>query len=290
MKTITVFTPSYNRAYILPKLYDSLREQTSNDFEWVIVDDGSTDDTGTLVRKWIEEGQLEIHYYKQDNGGKQRAHNLGVKKSQGTLFVCVDSDDYVTPDFVKNHLKCLKTIEKEDDIAGIISLQAHEDGKPIGTYFPKGLSKTKLRNLYGKLKFKGDATLAYYTDILKKYPFLVAPGEKFIGEGYVYYQIDQNYYMKVLPEILLIKEYLNDGYTKNVRKLTKDNPKSYAILKRLSIIQADSWFEKYKQTILYMVGCRMSGQHMIKNAPNKVLALLAYVPSWLAWIIIYKRA
>ena len=290
MKKITVFTPTYNRAYILPKLYDSLCSQTCDDFEWVIVDDGSTDDTEDIVDKWIKDNKIEIHYYKQENGGKQRAHNTGVEKSNGILFVCEDSDDYVKSNFIELHQKYMEAIKDDESVAGIISLQGHEDGKPMGTLFPDGLDITRLGKLYGKLGFKGDATIAHYTSILKEYPFYVAPGEKFIGEGYVYYQIDQKYSLKVLPEILLIKEYLNDGYTKNVRRLTKDNPKSYVVLKRQSVELADSLMEKYKQTILYMVGCRLSGQKMIKNAPNKVLAVLAYFPSWLAWMIFYKRA
>ena len=96
-KRMTVFTPTYNRAYILPKLYDSLCQQTVKSFEWLIVDDGSVDNTQELVEKWIEEKKIEIRYFKQANGGKQRAHNLGVEKSKEEIFVCVDSDDYVLP-------------------------------------------------------------------------------------------------------------------------------------------------------------------------------------------------
>ena len=227
-KRMTVFTPTYNRAYILPKLYDSLCQQTVKSFEWLIVDDGSVDNTQELVEKWIEEKKIEIRYFKQANGGKQRAHKLGVEKSKA--------------------------------------------------------------DLYGKLKFKGDATLAYYTNILRKYPFWVSEGEKFMGEGYVYYQIDQKYKMAVLPEILMIKEYLNDGYTKNVRKLAKNNPKSYAELKRQTIEYSETWKDRYSQTILYMVGCRMARQKAIRRAPYRVLAILAYFPAWIAWLLFYKNA
>lgn len=287
---LTVFTPTYNRAYKLPQLYESLCKQTSNNFEWLIVDDGSTDDTEFVVRRWIDENVIKIRYYKQENGGKQRAHNLGVQKSLGLLFVCVDSDDYVEPEFVRKHLEQLPRLRQNTKLAGIISLQGYSNSKPVGTYFPKGIKYTTLSNLYNKKKYKGDSTLAYYTAVLKQYPFVVEDGEKFIGEAYVYNQIDQKYELLVLPEILTIKEYLEDGYTKNVRKLTKDNPKSYVRLKKQSIEYSKTWKDRYIQTILYMVGCRMSHQSQVKNAPYKFLAVTAYFPAWIAWKLFYERA
>ena len=96
MKTVTVFTPTYNRAYTLPKLYNSLCRQTSVDFMWLVVDDGSTDNTEELIKGWQEENKVLIEYHKQSNGGKMRAHNLGVKLCNSELFFCVDSDDYIS--------------------------------------------------------------------------------------------------------------------------------------------------------------------------------------------------
>ena len=189
---ITIFTPTYNRAYTLPRVYKSLCLQTCKDFEWLIVDDGSEDETQTLVEKWIKDNVIKIRYYKQKNGGKQRAHNVGVEKSEGELFACVDSDDFITPEFVEKHMQYKKKLI-DSSLAGIISLKGYEDGKPIGDYFPKDLKHTTLTELYGKRKFRGDATLVYYTKILRQYPFVVEDGDKFIGEGYVYYQIDQKY-------------------------------------------------------------------------------------------------
>ena len=277
---ITIFTPTYNRAYTLPRVYKSLCLQTCKDFEWLIVDDGSEDETQTLVEKWIKDNVIKIRYYKQKNGGKQRAHNVGVEKSEGELFACVDSDDFITPEFVEKHMQYKKKLI-DSSLAGIISLKGYEDGKPIGNYFPKDLKHTTLTELYGKRKFRGDATLVYYTKILRQYPFVVEEGEKFIGEGYVYYQIDQKYELLVLPEVLMIVEYLDDGYSKNVRKLTKDNPKSYVRLKKQTIQFSKTWKERYMQTILYMVGCRLAKQSQIKEASYKALAVFAYFPAWL---------
>ena len=111
MPYFTVFTPTYNRAYILPRLYQSLREQTCKDFEWMIVDDGSTDDTGKLVAQWEDQNNgFDIHYYKIQNGGKPRAINFGITKANGDFFFMVDSDDHLTTDAVQKMLLWCKEI------------------------------------------------------------------------------------------------------------------------------------------------------------------------------------
>lgn len=288
---ISVFTATYNRAYILRRLYESLCRQTCKRFDWIIVDDGSEDNTKELVEQWIQENKITIRYYKQKNGGKQRAHNYGVDMCQLELFMCVDSDDYISDDCIEQHIRRWSEVKANKNIAGIISLKGDLSAKPLGTNFPPNLDCVSRKKLYGKLKFKGDATLVYRTDILKKYPYWVAEGEKFIGEGYVFSQIDQLYLMAVLPEVLTYCEYLADGYTRNVRRLTKNNPKSYMCLKKQTINYADNLYEKYIQTILYIVGCIAAKEkHPIETAPNRFLAVLAYLPAWLAWFLIYKNA
>ena len=98
---LTVCTPTYNRAHTLPRLYESLVRQTSQDFEWLVVDDGSTDNTRELVDGWVAEGRIRIRYVYKENGGKPSAHNLGVRMAAGELFFCVDSDDYLTDNAVE---------------------------------------------------------------------------------------------------------------------------------------------------------------------------------------------
>ena len=102
---LTIFTPTYNRAYTLKKLYASLIEQINQNFEWLIVDDGSTDNTEEVVKQWVDEKKITIRYFKQRNGGKQRAHNKGVEICNTELFICVDSDDYIVKDSVDKILK-----------------------------------------------------------------------------------------------------------------------------------------------------------------------------------------
>lgn len=288
---ITVFTATYNRAYILPRLYESLCRQTSREFDWIIVDDGSEDNTYKLVEQWINENKITIHYYKQKNGGKQRAHNYGVAMCQLELFMCVDSDDYIADNCIEKHIERWNEVKNNKKVAGVISLKGDLNGRPLGTDFPENLDCVSRKYLYGKLKFKGDATLVYRTDILRQYPYWVAEGEKFIGEGYVFSQIDQKFDMAVLPEVLTFCEYLSDGYTRNVRRVTKENPKSYMCLKKQTINYSENLYEKYVQTILYLVGCIAAKEkHPIKTAHIQWLAVFAYFPAWLAWVFIYKNA
>ena len=145
---VTIFTPTYNRAYILENLYESLIRQTSQKFEWLIVDDGSTDETANLVATWQKENKISIRYLKQKNGGKQRAHNKGVEECKTELFVCVDSDDYIADGSIESILKTWKNIKGDDKLAGMIALRGVDEKTPIGTAMPEvqQITQTALLN------------------------------------------------------------------------------------------------------------------------------------------------
>ena len=135
-KTLAVFTPTYNRAYIIGKLYKSLLAQTSEDFCWIVVDDGSSDNTEQLIASFISEDRIPIRYIKQENGGKQRAHNTGVDACDNELFFCVDSDDALVPTAVEDVLSLWQRVKARDDVAGIIAMRGHSEAKPMGTWIP----------------------------------------------------------------------------------------------------------------------------------------------------------
>ena len=275
-KTIAVFTPTYNRAYIIGRLYESLLAQTDQDFCWIVVDDGSTDDTETLIQGFAAEGRLEITYIKQANGGKQRAHNTGVAACGNELFFCVDSDDTLVPTAIEDILALWRTRRADEGIAGIIAMRGHSATEPMGTWFPKGLETTTMWDLYYHYHHKGDTALVYRTDILRRYPYVVEPGEKFIGETYVYHQIDQSYRLAVLPKIIWICEYLPDGYTKSVRRLTRENPVGYMRLKRSFIDYSDTFFQRAENTTLCLVGAYFAGcfGSTWRELPDRVTATL----------------
>lgn len=276
-KTMTVFTPTFNRGYIIGKLYESLLAQTCDDFCWMVVDDGSTDDTRSIIEGFIGEGRVDITYIRQENGGKQRAHNTGVSACDTELFFCVDSDDTLVPTAVEDVLALWERRRAEPDIAGIIAMRGRSASKPMGTWFPEGLKTTTMWDLYYKHHHKGDTALVYRTDILRAYPYDVAPGEKFIAETYVYHKIDQRYKLAVLPEIIWICEYLPDGYTAHVREVTRNNPIGYMRLKRDYIDYSDTLLIKAQSTVLYLVGAHFAGcfWSAYRELPNRVMATLA---------------
>ncbi len=229
MPLITIFTPTYNRAYILPQLYKSLQQQTTNDFEWLIVDDGSTDETEQLVQSWLgEENNFSIRYIKQLNGGKQRAVNNGVNNAHCPLFWIVDSDDYLPDNAVEIAIKWFETIKEYENFAGISGLRGCNTGILGGTFEGEYIDCTSLERY--KYNITGDKSEIFYTDILKKFPFPEFKGEKFVPEALVWNRIaSAEYKLRWFNEVIYITEYLPDGYTRNVDKNLITNWQGYSL-------------------------------------------------------------
>jgi len=290
-KTLTIFTPTYNRAYILPQLYESLVAQTSKDFVWLIVDDGSTDHTKEIVSQWQQDGKIIIAYYYQTNGGKQRAMNFGFEKASTELFNCVDSDDYMTRTAIEDIIDFWNK-HKSDDIAGIISLRGKSESKPLtNSYLPKNQKSIHFFELYEKYGFKGDTNLTYRTDILKEYPYHVFSGEKFIGESVQYLQIDDYYRMLLMNEICVICDYRSDGYTQNVARLLKNNPQGYRYLKGLDYQHSQTIKKKCAEMIKYCCASYMCHDHKgLMLAPAKFMYFLFYLPGLLCYFMFYRKA
>ena len=148
----TIFTPTYNRKELLKNLYESLKNQTYKDFEWIIVNDGSSDGTELSVRQFLDEKILDIKYFYKENGGKQRAYNYGVEKARGELFICLDSDDKYVDNALETILKYWKKYENDREIAGMGYLSIYENGEVIGTKFPKDEMITTQFDIYNKYK------------------------------------------------------------------------------------------------------------------------------------------
>ena len=284
---ISIFTPTYNRAYTLPKLYSSLCRQTSNDFEWIVVDDGSTDNTKELVENWIDEGKINIKYIYQQNAGKPAAHNRGVAEAKGDLFVCVDSDDYLVPDAIKCILNCIKEIQSKQNLVGILAFRMHADNTPITRLTDNSVKTCTLSGAYKRHGLSGDTMLIFKTDVVRKFEFPVVAGEKFIPEGYLYNKIDKIGKLLILRKCLYVCEYLDDGYTKNVSKLIFNNHKSYVIHINARLKEMDKGIDKLFDSIRYdsvMIAHKQKG--IIANAVYPVLAFCGLLP---ALIIAYKR-
>lgn len=277
MKRLTIFTPTYNRAYCLDRCYESLCKQSCFDFVWMIIDDGSTDNTRELVQSWIlKNTPFEVIYKRKNNQGKQMAHNLAVSMCDTELFMCVDSDDYLTTNAVECVLK-LWDKYKNDSYSGIIALRGSEENTVLGTKMPTGVLSASLIELYEKYKFKGDTALVYRTDILKQFPFILENNEKFIGENFVYDQIDQKYKMILYNDIIYICQYLEDGYTKNTISLLKANPYSYMKMKKQSSHISRHFFMKIKHMAGYIaMALYIKKRNIIRDSGNILLAIVSF--------------
>ncbi|MGM9947032.1 glycosyltransferase family 2 protein [Floccifex sp.] len=218
-RLLTIFTPTFNRGYILPKLYESLCNQEKDDFrfEWLIIDDDSDDNTAQLVENWKKENQnFDIRYEKQIHGGKHRAMNLAFDLAEGTFLFIVDSDDTLTFDAIKSVDKWLLTIINDKSFAGVSGLRVSTNGKIWGgsvKFSDEYVDATNFeRDKFGLI---GDKAEIYRTDILKKFKFPEIPGEYFITEDYCWMQIAAaGYKLRWFNHPIYVCEYLDDGLTK----------------------------------------------------------------------------
>lgn len=226
----TVFTPTYNRGYILEKLYKSLKKQTCKDFEWLVVDDGSSDNTEELLKKWLKEkNDFKINYVKQENGGKQRAINKGLDLATGKMFFIVDSDDSLVPNAIERLKYYEQTITDKKDFAGISGLRGYDTKNAIGNRNDNNyVDATNLER--PKYNLTGDKAECYYLDLLRRYKFPEVENEKFVTECVVWDKIAyDNFKIRWFNEIIYLGNYLEDGYTKKGNSLFEKNPIGYLI-------------------------------------------------------------
>ncbi|BCK00817.1 glycosyltransferase family 2 protein [Anaerocolumna chitinilytica] len=214
---ITVLTATYNRGNILHYLYNSLLEQTSKDFEWIVIDDGSEDNTEIIVNKWISETpNFNISYYKMKNGGKHRAVNLGVTYAKYSYIFIVDSDDYLLNNTIGKIHEWIKTISHDNTFAGVSGVKGYDKDSIVGEY-PKLKNKNYIdaTNLQrNKFHLNGDKAEIYRTDLLKKYPFPEFENEKFVTEATVWNAIAYDgYKIRWFRDIIYICKYNEDGLT-----------------------------------------------------------------------------
>lgn len=271
MKQLCIFTPTYNREHTLTRLYESLKKQTDSRFYWLVVDDGSTDGTETLINSFIKESTIQIEYLKVKNGGKQRACNLAADKCTSELFMCVDSDDFLTSDAV--HF-ILTEWEKANNAIGIATPRSPRNDK-----FPN-MIVGKLSTIYELYGYKGETCIATKTNIIKSHPFFVAEGESFIPEVYQFDQIDRQHSHLMCNREICKGDYLEDGYTANYKQLLLRNPRSYAIYKMQCIKFSDTLKDRFKETFLYLMWSKIAGRKILSafNEAKEVGANLIAVP------------
>ena len=231
MKTITVFTPAFNRAHTIWRTYDSLCRQTSKDFEWLVVDDGSSDNTKDLVNRWIADNIIPIRYIYQENQGMHGAHNTALENINTELNVCIDSDDWMPDDAIETIVNFWGKI-KDKNYAGIIGLDVTNDGTIIGTEFPDGLIESTLSDFYNK-GGQGDKKVVLSTSIARNYPkYPRFDGEKYFSLGYKFHLIDKDYKFAIINKPLAIVDYQPDGSSMNMWRQYWNNPQGFMFLRK----------------------------------------------------------
>lgn len=292
MAFLTVFTPAYNRAHTLPRTFQSLCRQECKDFIWLIVDDGSSDQTRNLIEAWQKEDcGFEIEYIYKENGGMHTAHNTAYENIRTELNVCIDSDDKLTPGAVKKIRDAWEQV-RDKGYAGLIGLDADmNNGEIIGKGFPEGMTETTLGGYYAS-GGAGDKKLVYRTDIIKSVPpYPVFEGEKYVGLVYKYTLIDQKYKLYVLDDIICEVEYQSDGSTATMWKQYLENPNGFAFLRKTAMQYPMSKKRLFKDCIHYCSSSQMAkNKKYIQESPRKLLTIICTPLGWALTLIIRKKA
>jgi glycosyltransferase involved in cell wall biosynthesis len=278
MKSITVFTPTFNRAYLLPRLYKSLCEQSSKDFLWLIIDDGSSDNTRELVVQWIAENKIEIQYHYKENGGMHTGHNLANALIETDYNVCVDSDDLLLADSIQTFVRLIKQNKLSENpiLAGIIGLNITTTGRIIGNKFPEDKLQSSYQDITYVYKAKGDKKIVFKTKYVKSIePYPVFPPEKFVP---LYFPIvlDAKYEFLCFNENFCIVEYQDDGSTMNIYKQYFSNPKGFRFARSIEIQYFKNIKRKFKSAA-HMVSSNviLKKLNLVKGSPNILLTILA---------------
>lgn len=276
---ITVFTPTYNRGYIIENLYRSLQRQSFTDFEWLVVDDGSSDNTQELFNKWMqEENSFPIRYHKQENGGKCRGINRGLELAQGELFFTIDSDDYMTDDALEKIDRWERELPKNQKFAGIVANRGYAPDITPNTLFEGEYIDGNSLCHYDFID--GERALIFYTDIHRRYLYPEFPGENFMTEAITWNRMAHDgYKIRFYNDIIWIYEYLEDGLTKAGESIFYRNPRGYGLFFRERIkFQKLSLAQRWDLYISYII-------NVGDMYPTKLVAESIGLPIWLVALL-----
>lgn len=292
MSTITIITPTYNRADFLPKLYESLLQQTNKDFEWLIIDDGSKDGTEALIQQYIREEKISVFYEKQQNAGKHTALNRGIAMIRSELTFIVDSDDRLPEDAVEIILTYHQKYKNTPDLCGYSFLRCHHDGRVNTAYFPEDEKIDTYLHVRINGNIGGDKAEVFFTDILKKYPFTVFEGEKYMPEDAVWMQMSGPYQMVHINKNVYICDYLEEGLTNTGRRMKIYSPRGMVFRSKVYLENRETCFKvRLKMMILYIIYGYFAGygrKRLFAEMTDKMLMCVCYLPSFVLYKV-WKR-
>ncbi len=221
---VTIATPTHNRAKLLPRLYRSLCEQSCRNFEWLIVDDGSSDDTRSVVESFIAENQIPIRYFRKPNGGKHTAVNLAAREARGELFFIADSDDWLPTFAIADVIEAFVPISKNEQFAGICGLDQYADGAIVGSGLPEAAINASPADIREKWGVKGDLKEVFRTEVMRQFPFPEIEGERFCPEVLIWNRISRNYKLRYINKPIYTVEYQPDGITSGITRARINSP------------------------------------------------------------------
>ena len=288
MSEVTVVTPAYNREKLLQKLYESLCNQDCKDFVWLIIDDGSSDNTGEYIDKIRGNANFPIVYYKKENGGKHTALNYAYQYIDTPLTFIVDSDDTLTTDAISTVKEIYSKYKDEKDVCGFGFLRGKPDGGYLST---SGVPHDGLKESYVECRTNrnigGDMAEVWYTHCLKEYPFPEFPGEKFLGEDIVWVKMAQKYKMRFFNKVIYISDYLEDGLTNNRRKHNIKSPNGCVARAEAFLNSSANLKTKIKSALQYQIYGRFAGKKkmtLLHQITNKALFIICLIPAQILYL------
>lgn len=283
MVGITIFTPTYNRAHLLERVFDSLQCQVCKNFEWLIIDDGSQDDTYKVISVIEKKADFRIRYFRQKNAGKQTAQNRAIDLAEGELFLCLDSDDVLaSKETIGAILNNWKTVRNKEKCVGLISLKSDRSGKNLGSSFPQKVEYCTPVELKNKYHSGGERNFILVTSLMREYRYPKFEGEYFCPDSYLTDKLSFEYTMAIRNCVDEICEYQTDGLSNSFIKLMKDNPRGFCIANLQLIDLSDSFKTKFHAAVHYWAFKFIAKDKQIKyHGKKKIMAFISIFPGWL---------
>ncbi len=291
MPLLTIITPTYNRSDLLKECWDSLKKQTCKDFQWLIIDDGSSDDTKSVVDSFLKDSDFSIEYHYKQNGGKHTALNYAHPFIKGDYVLILDSDDILVPDAVDKILSSWNKYRTYSDVGEINYLRGISKTEPLCYVAHPGIIvdpvKEKRIMILGR-----DCCETYRKDLFIQYPFVVFPEERFLGEGSAFFNIEKNSKCVYFNEVLYIGEYLNDGLTMQGRAMRLNNPKGGRYNSLVYMDKCLPLKRRLRKGMLFVVYSNLTGDNYYKDNPYKLLTTAVIIPGnilYLYWKYKYRK-
>lgn len=283
---ITVLTPTYNREKTLKRAYESLLSQTNKDFEWIVVDDGSTDNTKSLIESFINENKLDIKYIYKTNGGKHTALNVGTSEANGELLLILDSDDYLSNDAIELSYEYWEKYKDDKSICGMTFLRHIENPIYKDKLFDECVSNM-IEFKYNK-GILADMCEVMRTDILRQYPYPVFENERFLSEVIVVGEMAKKYQTAYIPKEIYFTEYLDTGLSQNWFKLVINNPLGARANNLLFMSKEFKFAIRLKNCIMFDVFSVIAHKKAVSETKMKFWAVVFYIPSFILAKILVK--